>query len=228
MDYVLHYAPDNASLIVRLTLEQGQIPYETRLVDRGAQAQRGAAYRALNPKGLIPTLETPEGPIFETGAILLWLADRHGGLFPAPASPARGKALKWFFHLSNTMHPLARMMFYGETYVDAACLPDFYRRSAEHFAQAATLLDGAAPEWSDPEAPGIADFYAAALMRWPALYPRDADRSWFDLARWPALARVAARVEGLPACRALQSAEGLGDTPFTAPRYPDPPEGSAL
>ncbi|WP_201722365.1 glutathione S-transferase N-terminal domain-containing protein, partial [Sulfitobacter sp. HI0040] len=86
----------NASLIVRLTLEQGQIPYETRLVDRRAKAQRGAAYRALNPKGLIPTLETPEGPIFETGAILLWLADRHGELFPAPASPARGKALKWF------------------------------------------------------------------------------------------------------------------------------------
>ena len=60
---VLHYAPDNASLIVRLALEQLRLPYETRLIDRAAAEQTSAAYRQLNPAGLIPVLETADGPI---------------------------------------------------------------------------------------------------------------------------------------------------------------------
>lgn len=54
----LHYAPDNASLIVRLTLEQLGLEYETVLVDRSRQGQRSAAYLQMNPNGLIPVLET--------------------------------------------------------------------------------------------------------------------------------------------------------------------------
>jgi len=80
MTYVLHYAPDNASMIFRLALEHLGVAYQTALVDRAAGGQNAAAYLALNPNGLIPVLETPQGPIFETGAILLWLGDTHGGL----------------------------------------------------------------------------------------------------------------------------------------------------
>jgi hypothetical protein len=69
--YTLHYAPDNASLIIRLVLDGAGIPYRTVLVDRKARQQDSPAYRALNPAGLVPTLETPQGPISETGAILL-------------------------------------------------------------------------------------------------------------------------------------------------------------
>lgn len=47
--YTLHYAPDNASLIIRLALEEIGVPYDTVLVDRAAQAQTLPAYRALNP-----------------------------------------------------------------------------------------------------------------------------------------------------------------------------------
>ena len=50
----LHYAPDNASLIVRLALEEAGLPYRTVLVDRAANAQRSPAYMALNPAGRIP------------------------------------------------------------------------------------------------------------------------------------------------------------------------------
>ena len=85
--YRLHYAPDNASLVIRLALEDMGLPYETVLVDRTTREQDSAAYRALNPAGLIPVLETPQGPVFETAAILLWLADTHGQLAPAPADP---------------------------------------------------------------------------------------------------------------------------------------------
>ena len=119
MTYVLHYAPDNASLIVRLALEHRGLPYRAALVDRRAKAQQSAAFRALNPNGLIPVLETSEGALFETGAILLYLADRHGGLGPGLDDPARGDFLKWLFFLSNTLHPGLRRLFYPQNYIAA-------------------------------------------------------------------------------------------------------------
>ena len=116
--YRLHYAPDNASAIVRLALEELGLPYAPVLVDRRAEAQRSAAYLKLNPAGRIPVLETPEGPISETGAILLWLADRHGDgrMAPAPDAPTRGAFLAALFFLANTLHPDLIMCFYTHRY----------------------------------------------------------------------------------------------------------------
>lgn len=229
MTYVLHYAPDNASLIVRLALEHRGLPYRAALVDRRAKAQESADFRALNPNGLIPVLETPEGPLFETGAILLYLADRHGGLGPGPDDPARGDFLKWLFFLSNTIHPALRRLFYPEKYIAPAHVDALRAGTRNDLAQLyATLEIQAVRGWLlGGTAPTVLDFYTAALLRWPVLYPADQPRDWFTLAASPALARLSAAVEALPATHALQCAEGLGDTPFTAPRYPQPPEGSA-
>jgi glutathione S-transferase len=230
MTYVLHYAPDNASLIIRMALDHRGLPYRTQLVDRASQEQSSAAYRALNPNGLIPTLETPQGPLFETGAILLWLADTHGGLGPAPTDPARGAFLKWLFFTANTLHPCLRMLFYPEKYIDAPHQAALRKGLQTQLQQGFATLDSFAAQsgdWLSGSQPGVLDFYAAALLRWPALYPNDADRSWFALANLPALQDLCARIETLPCTAALQKAEGLGDTPFTAPRRPTPPEGSA-
>ncbi len=230
MTYVLDYAPDNASLIIRMALDHRGLPYRTQLVDRASQEQSSAAYRALNPNGLIPTLETPQGPLFETGAILLWLADTHGGLGPAPTDPARGAFLKWLFFTANTLHPCLRMLFYPAKYIDAPHQAALRKGLQTQLQQGFATLDSFATQsgdWLSGSQPGVLDFYAAALLRWPALYPNDADRSWFALANLPALQDLCARIETLPCTAALQKAEGLGDTPFTAPRRPTPPEGSA-
>ena len=61
----LHYAPDNASLCVRLALDAVGAPFQTVLVDRAARGQKSQRYLALNPNGLIPVLETPDGALFE-------------------------------------------------------------------------------------------------------------------------------------------------------------------
>ena len=87
--YILHYAPDNASQIIRLMLEEMGLPYRTALLDRITRAQDSAEYRAVNPTGLIPALQTPDATLFETGAILLWLCDSHGSMAPAPGAPGR-------------------------------------------------------------------------------------------------------------------------------------------
>ncbi len=230
MTYVLHYAPDNASLIIRLALEHRGLEYRAVLVDRAKQSQTKADYLALNPNGLIPVLETPQGPLFETGAILLWLADTHGGLGPAPGNPARGDFLKWLFFAANTIHPALRMLFYPEKYI-AADQTNALRLGLQSQLKTsfATLNDIATtrPNWLCGAQPTVLDFYIAALLRWPALYPSDQDRAWFALSDYPALHDLCAHLETLPCTQALQNAEGLGDTPFTAPQYPNSPEGSA-
>ena len=113
----LHYAPDNASLILRLALEELGLDYEAVLVDRKTQGQTAPHYLRMNPNGTIPVLETPDGAMFETAAILLWLADRERRLMPPPEAPARGRCLTWLFWCSNTLHIDLRQSFYPEKYI---------------------------------------------------------------------------------------------------------------
>ena len=231
-DYRLHYAPDNASLIVRLALEELGVPYQTMLVDRRARAQTSPAYLALNPAGLIPVLETPDGPVFETAAILLWLADRHGALAPAPDACGRAAALKWLFFLSNTLHPALRMIFYPDQYAggDAAMQGALRAHMQGEAARHLDVLDRAAggdPDLFSGADPTVLGLYLGPALRWAALYPAGGT-AWFNLARWPRLAALACDLEARNSTRAAVAAEGLGARPFTAPVPPDPPEGAAL
>lgn len=225
--YTLHYAPDNASLVVRLALEELAVPYATCLVDRRNEAQKTAEYRALNPNGLIPVLETTYGPLFETGAILLWLADNHGSLGPASDKAERGDFLKWLFFLSNTIHPALRRLFYAAYYIgddpqDQAILR---YQTQQNIAKHLTLLE---ERWKNAPAPALAlNFYLMPMMRWLVLYPTDIDRTWFNLADYPELFRTATRLEKRECVVTVSLLEGLGPKPFTEPQPPNPPEGSA-
>ncbi len=228
--YRLYYAPDNASLIVRLALEELGLPYKTSLVGRATGGQTAPDYLALNPHGLIPTLDTPDGPIFETGAILLWLADTHGALAPAPADPDRATFLKWLFFTSNTLHANLRMLFYPRKYAGtepAAQIALRAQTKANLLTHLARLDDLAATQ--APVLGGIPltmlDLYVCACLRWMALYP-EGETAWFSLARTPHLARLAARIEQRHSVKRAIRAEGLGPKPFTAPSIATPPEGS--
>jgi glutathione S-transferase len=214
-----------------MALDHRGLPYETRLVNRATQEQSGTAFRQLNPNGQIPVLETPQGPLFETGAILLWLADAHGGLGPAPDDPERAAFLKWLFFAANTLHPALRMIFYPDKYIADGYTEVLREGQREHLTRQFATIDRIAqdrPPWLGGENPGILDFYLVAMLRWAAIYPSMAEARWFDLARYPALRNICARVEALPCCTLLKNAEGLGTSPFTDPHPPNPPEGSAL
>lgn len=221
----LYYAPDNASLCVRLALEEQGLPYQTVLVDRRAKAQKSPDYLALNPNGLIPVLITPQGPMFETGAILIWLADTYGGLMPAPDDPARAHALPWMFWLSNTLHTTQRMLFYPDQFTTGD-IADLRGPTCARLVDKLDLL-AATPtaDWLDAPGPSAQGCYLGPLLRWCALY---GGADWFDLSRWPRLMDFAKRAEQRPAVQRAAIAEGLGATPFSAPSPCNPPEGSAL
>ncbi len=225
--YTLHYAPDNASLIIRLVLDTAGIAYQTTLVDRAVRAQDSAAYRRLNPAGLIPTLETPHGAISETGAILLWLGDTHH-LAPPSDHPTHLPFLQWLFFLANTVHADLRQLFYPQLYVPTDATPGHHALLSARMIRHFTLLDSAAADHPGLfTAQGLLLPYTAALMRWSALYPANAPR-WFSLSTYPTLAVLLAHLDATPAARTVAMAEGLGPLPFSAPILPRPPEGTAL
>lgn len=227
--YRLHYAPDNASAIVRLALEELGQPYTPVLVDRRAEAQRSAAYLKLNPAGRIPVLETPEGPISETGAILLWLADRHGDgrMAPAPDAPTRGAFLAALFFLANTLHPDLIMCFYTHRYGPEAAKTAIRSAAQARVAGHIRLLEGMMPERLGGPEPSALDFYAAFLLRWARLYPAGAAME-VGLRQTPRLWDMLTRLERRESLTRVAMAEGLGARPFTAPEPANPPEGVAL
>ena len=87
---------------VRWALEEVGQPYEVRLVSFGALKE--LAHRALHPFGQIPTYEEGDLVLFESGAIVLHIAERHVGLLPDDAN-ARARAIAWMFAALNTVEP---------------------------------------------------------------------------------------------------------------------------
>lgn len=75
---ILHgYFRSGTSYRTRIALNLKGLTYETRGIDLRTGAQTSAAYRALNPQGLVPALETAEGVLIQSPAILEWLEERH-------------------------------------------------------------------------------------------------------------------------------------------------------
>lgn len=87
---------------VRWALEEVGQPYEVRLVPWAAM--REPAHLALHPFGQIPTYEDGALVLFETGAIVLHIAERYPGLLPDDAD-ARARAIGWMFAAVNTVEP---------------------------------------------------------------------------------------------------------------------------
>lgn len=87
---------------VRWALEEVGQPYEVRLVS--FQALKEPAHLALHPFGQIPTFEEGELALFETGAIVFHIAERHAGLLPEDGN-ARARAITWMFAALSSVEP---------------------------------------------------------------------------------------------------------------------------
>lgn len=87
---------------VRWALEEVGQPYKVRLVS--FDAMKEPAHLALHPFGQIPTYEEGDLALFETGAIVFHIAQRHPGLLPDDAN-ARARAITWMFAALSTVEP---------------------------------------------------------------------------------------------------------------------------
>ena len=87
---------------VRWALEEAGQPYQVRLVS--FRAMKEPAHLRLHPFGQIPTYEEGDLALFETGAIVFHIANRHAGLLPDDAN-ARARAITWMFAALNSVEP---------------------------------------------------------------------------------------------------------------------------
>jgi glutathione S-transferase len=87
---------------VRWALEEAGQPYAVRLVS--FSEMKAPAHVGLQPFGQIPTYEDGDLVLFESGAIVLHIAERHAGLLPDEAK-ARARAISWMFAALNTVEP---------------------------------------------------------------------------------------------------------------------------
>jgi glutathione S-transferase len=87
---------------VRWALEEVGQPYDVRLVS--FDEMKEPAHRTLHPFGQIPTYEDGDLALFESGAIVLHIAERHAGLLPSGAE-GRARAIAWMFSALNTVEP---------------------------------------------------------------------------------------------------------------------------
>ncbi len=231
--YTLYYAPDNASLIVRIVLEELAVSYNTWLVDRATHEQESDTYRKLNPNGLIPVCIIDEQPVFETAAIVLMLADRHKKLAPVVDSIKRPQFLKWLFFISNTLHADLQLLFYPDKYFgrNTAGHTEHTRltkdRLHQHFDLLEAHLDTCNAVYFFGREPTIVDIYAAVCMRWAQLYPR-AQPGKFTPDDYPALKAMMCRLEIRPAFVRAFEAEGIPSPYLSAAQLSDGTKGAAL
>jgi glutathione S-transferase len=216
--YILHFSPDSASFIIRLALRLTGAAFAEVKIDRDAGELDSPAYRAMSPLGKIPAFETPDGPMFETAAILLYLADHHA-LAPLPDSPERAAFLKWLFFTSTNLHAPLMQVFYPNRVAG----PDHAQAVVSHIG--ATLQDNfrvldamvaaEAPEWLS-SAPSMMGFYVGTLIRWLSGFP-EGHPARITAADLPGLGPILAALETSDAARQVAEVEGVPPTLFTNP-----------
>lgn len=205
--YQLYFSPGAASLCVHQTLIELDVPFELIALDLKAGAQRSAAYLALNPNGVVPTLLVDGAPVFETAALVMLLAERHPAAALAPAADAEARAdyLQWMFHLANTLQPAYRHWFYPDEIAgadNAAGVQDEARRRVEAcFDRIEAHLSGAGPYMLGTRF-SVLDLYVVMLMRWSRNMPKPA-------LQWSACRALADLVRARPSWTRLYAAEGL-------------------
>jgi glutathione S-transferase len=183
---------------VRWALEEVGLPYEVRLVSFAAM--KASAHVALHPFGQIPTYEEGGLALFETGAIVLHIAQHHAGLLPADED-ARARAIGWMFAALNTVEPpildltIARLVE-GDRPWAAERLPLVLERIRDRLTPLAARLGDA--EWLD------GGFSAGDLMMVSVLLRLRASGL---LDEYPSLAAYVTRGEARPAYRRAFAAQ---------------------
>jgi glutathione S-transferase len=222
--YRLHGVYDWGSLVIHMALEEIGAPFEFVMLDPAQGDLARASYLALNPFGLVPVLETPDGPLFETAAILLYLADRYNALAPAPSAPERGAFLVWFAVVCQQLHPAVLQLIHPERLLgDAAqrAVADAtYRRLLDICAKLETRA-AQGEWWFSAARPSIVSLYTAMLLRWAQALPPYREHA-LTLADYPALHAIIQALETRAPIARVLAREGLtaaAVNPLSAPLY---------
>ncbi len=148
----LYSLPTPNGVKVSIALEETDLPYEAHAIDIGKKENWTPEFLSLNPNGKIPAIIDPHGPggrplaLFESGAILVYLADKTGQLMPT--DPARRyETLQWVFFQMAFIGPMFGQVGYfhkfaGKEIADKRPLERYQNESKRLLGVMETRLDG--------------------------------------------------------------------------------------
>lgn len=117
--YILYGGDFTRAGLVQWVLEVGGLPHQVRKIDILKGEHRTEAFLVINPAGLVPVLITPEGErLYETAALMLYLAERHNltQLAPAIGDPLRGRFLASLLYIASDVQAEMKRFHFPHRY----------------------------------------------------------------------------------------------------------------
>jgi len=195
----LYFAPGSCAFASLIALEEAGAVYQTRRIDLAAGEQRRAEFRALSPRGQVPTLVAEEVTIRENLAVLTYIAQRFpaAGLLPFESPALMGKSYEFLSWFATNLHVAVAQIWRTERFStdDVAQAPlkaqgrIALTRALETFDAVASDSDG---PWILESGFSVCDTLAPVAGRW-------ARRLELELSDYAALATLVDRVNARPA-----------------------------
>ena len=169
----LYSLPTPNGVKVSIMLEEIGLPYEVHLVDFGKDDQKTPEFLSLNPNGKIPAILDPDGPggkplgLFESGAILQYLAEKTGKLLPADAA-RRWQTIQWLHFQMGGIGPMFGQVgffhkFAGKEFPDKRPLERYVAETRRLLGVLETHLNGR--QWVMDDEYTIADISMLGWVR---------------------------------------------------------------
>lgn len=184
---------------IGVALEEMELPYRVHVVDITKGEQHAPAFLKVSPNNKIPAIVDPDGPggapvaVFESGAILLYLADRSGVLKPANDIEA-GLTLQWMLFQAGHVGPTLGQLWNYKIFA-AERLPQVIARFERETARILRVLDGQL----EPRPYLVGDLFGVAdVMTWPWINAA-VSKLDVDLGQYPNVARWFAEIAARPA-----------------------------
>lgn len=196
-DVTLFCAPDTYALCAHVMLEELEVPYHIQWVELFSDTP-DPAFLAASPHCRTPAMTTPDGTLFETGAVCLYLAEQDSlaRFLIQPGDPRRGAFLQWFHYLATSLQPEVIIQFHPEFYHSGLAEQDLLKDSSMNRLKSVfrtldtALRDGPYLFGDDPTVP---DVILAMQTVWDIIFPDH------DVSAYPNIARHRATFCARPA-----------------------------
>ncbi len=179
---------------ISIALEEMGLPYEVRVIDFSAMEQKADWYVKLNPNGRIPTLEDEGFTLFESGAILIYLAEKTGKFLPKGVQE-RSRVLQWLMFQMSGIGPMM-----GQANVFFRYFPEKIQPVIERYQREVTRLFGVLERQLATHEYVAGAYSIADMALWP--WVSGHDYSGVSVEEFPSLRRWLALVGARPAVQA--------------------------
>jgi glutathione S-transferase len=194
MSITLYTAPTPNGWKISIALEEMGLPYEVRVIDFATNEQKSDWYVKLNPNGRIPTLVDDGFALFESGAILMYLAEKTGQFLPRDPQ-ARSRVVQWLMFQMSGVGPMM-----GQANVFLRYFPEKIQPAIDRYQREVTRLFGVMDRQLASHAYIAGEYSIADIALWP--WVSGHEWSGVSVAEFPDLKRWLSLVGERPAVQA--------------------------